>query len=101
MPAFVKVAEVSDLAPGAVKEFTVNGRTIALCNVEGQFYALDNVCLHRGGPVGQGYVDGSKVECPWHGWQFDVKTGATIMNPGMKLPTYEVKVEGSDVLVAV
>ena len=101
MAEFVKVAEVSDVAPGAVKEITVNSKTIALCNVDGQFYALDNVCLHRGGPLGQGYVDGHKIECPWHGWQFDVKTGSTVLNPGAKVPTFPVKIEGSDVLVAV
>ena len=100
MPVFIKVAEVSELAPGAVKEITVNEKTLALCNVDGQFYALDNVCLHRGGPLGQGYIDGNKVECPWHGWQYDVKTGSTVMNPNGKVATYEVKVEGSDVLVA-
>jgi len=101
MPTFVKVAVVSDVAPGNMKEITVNDKTIALCNLDGKFYALDNICLHRGGPLGQGYLDGEKVECPWHGWQYDVKTGATVMNPGMQVATYEVKVEGSDVLVAV
>ncbi|MBI4443535.1 MAG: non-heme iron oxygenase ferredoxin subunit [Acidobacteria bacterium] len=100
MPEFVKVAAVSDVQPGNVKEYTVNGRTIALCNVEGTFYALDNVCVHRGGPLGQGYIDGDKVECPWHGWQYDVKTGAVTFNPSAKVATYEVKIEGSDVLVA-
>ncbi|MBI4465067.1 MAG: non-heme iron oxygenase ferredoxin subunit [Acidobacteria bacterium] len=101
MANFVKVAAVSDVEPGKVKEYTVNGKVIALCNVEGEFYALDNVCLHRGGPLGQGYIDGDKVECPWHGWQYSVKTGAISYNPAMKVATYEVKVEGSDVLVAV
>jgi len=100
MPVFVKVAAVSEVEPGKVKEITANGKTIALCNVAGTLYALDNVCLHRGGPLGEGHLAGEKVECPWHGWQYDVKTGAASMNPDMKVPTYEVKVEGSDVLVA-
>ncbi len=100
MPAFVKVATVSEVEPGKVKEIQVNDKTIALCNLKGEFYALDNVCLHRGGPLGQGYVEGEKIECPWHGWQFQVKTGATPMNPDVKVPTYEVKVEGADVMVA-
>ena len=101
MSEFVRVASVSDVAPGKVKEFRVNEKTIALCNVRGKFYALDNVCLHRGGPLGDGYLDGLKLECPWHGWQYDVQTGCVAMDPGMKVPIYEVKVEGSDVLVAV
>ena len=101
MAEFVKVAEVSEVAPGGVKQVTANGKTIALCNVGGQFYALDNECVHRGGPLAEGYLDGEKLECPWHAWQYDVHTGAVTMNPGAKVPTYEVKVEGSDVLVAV
>ena len=101
MADFVRVAAVSDVEPGKVKQITVNGKTIALCNVGGTLYALDNVCVHRGGPLGEGYLDGDKVECPWHGWQYDVKTGTLAMDPGTKVPTFEVKVEGSDVLVAV
>ncbi len=101
MPEFVRVASVTDLAPGQLKEVTVNGKTIALCNVEGTFYALDNVCVHRGGPLGEGYLDGHKVECPWHGWQFDCRTGMMGVDAGMKVPTYEVKIDGADVLVAI
>ena len=101
MPDFVKVAEVSEVVPGSVKQVTANGKTIALCNVGGQFYALDNVCVHRGGPLAEGYLDGEKLECPWHAWQYDVHTGAMTVNPDARVPTYEVKVEGSDVLVAV
>jgi nitrite reductase/ring-hydroxylating ferredoxin subunit len=100
MPTFVKVATVADLPPGKVKQVTVNDKIIALCNVGGTFYALDNVCLHRGGPLGEGYLDGEKLECPWHGWQFDVKTGAVTFNPREKVPTYEVRIEGGNVLVA-
>ena len=101
MPDFVKVAEVSELAPGGVKQVTANGKTIALCNVGGQFYALDNECVHRGGPLSEGYLDGEKLECPWHAWQYDVHTGAVTMNPSAKVPTYEVKIEGSAVFVAI
>ena len=101
MSTFVKVANVSDLPPGKVKQIAVGDKMIALCNVEGTFYALDNVCLHRGGPLGEGYLDGEKLECPWHAWQFNVKTGALTVNVREKVPTYEVKIEGSDVLVAV
>lgn len=101
MPEFVRVASVSELAPGKAKQVKANGKTIALCNVDGTFYAVDDVCIHRGGPLGEGYVDGHKIECPWHGWQFDLRTGAMPMSPDMKIPTYEVKIENGEVLVAV
>ena len=101
MAEFVKVAAVSDLPPGKVTQVAVGERMIAICNVDGTFYALDNVCVHRGGPLGEGYLDGDKLECPWHGWQFDVKTGCIAFNSREKVPTYEVKVDGSDILVAV
>ena len=101
MPEFVRVAAVSDLAPGKVMEVKANSHTLALCNVDGVFYAVDNVCVHRGGPLGQGYMEGYKVECPWHGWQFDCRTGTMGAIPGMQIATYEVKIEGEDVFVAV
>jgi len=101
MSNFVRVAAVSDLPPGKVKQISVGERMIALCNVEGTFYALDNVCVHRGGPLSEGYLDGENLECPWHAWQFSVKTGCLTASPREKVPTYEVKVEGSDVLVAI
>src|SRR3972149_1107217 len=101
MPEFVKVADVSEVGPGSVKQVTANGKTIALCNVGGRFYALDNQCVHRGGPLSEGYLDGENLECPWHAWQYDVKTGAVTMNPSAKVPTYEVKIEGSAVFVAI
>ena len=101
MPRYVKVAKVSELPQGNAREFQADGKVVALYNVEGKFYCTDNVCLHRGGPLGEGYLDGEKLECPWHGWQFDVKTGAVTFNPRETIPTYEVKIEGSDILVAV
>src|SRR5262249_22183281 len=101
MPEFVKVGRVADLPPGKVMSINIRDKWIALANVGGTIYALDNVCLHRGGPLGEGYLDGEKLECPWHGWQFNVKTGALCMNPREKLPIYEVKIEGSEIFVAV
>ena len=74
MPAYVKVAAVADIPAGSVREVEVNGKKIAVANIEGQFYALDNTCVHRGGPIGQGVLEGNVVECPWHGWQYDMKT---------------------------
>jgi len=99
VPDFVKVAEVSELAPGGVKQVTANGKTIALCNVGGQFYALDNECVHRGGPLSEGYLDGEKLECPWHAWQFNACSGKWADNPRLSVDTFEVRVVGEEIQV--
>ena len=94
-----KVAEKSELDPGQCKVVEVEGKTLALFNVDGNYYVLDNTCLHRGGPLGEGELDGALVTCPWHGWRWDVTTGANPMNPAAKVPCFEVKVEGNSVFV--
>ena len=101
MGEFVKVAQVGDLQPGAGKVVTVKDKTIALFNVDGTFYAIDNTCVHRGGPLGEGEMEGNVVTCPWHGWQYDVKTGVSETNPSAKVQTYQVKVDGSAVMVSI
>lgn len=95
----VTVAKVFDVPPGASKVVVVAGRPVALFNVNGTFYATDNTCLHRGGPVGEGFLDGAVVTCPWHGWQYDVRSGENVFSPTAKLRTYEVVVEGELVKV--
>ncbi len=101
MADFVKAAKTEDLGPSSAKVIEVAGKTLALCNVDGKFYAMDNTCLHRGGPIGEGSIDGTTVTCPWHGWQYDITTGQATMNPSAKLTCYETKVEGDDVLVSI
>src|SRR2546427_50148 len=70
-----------------------------LFNVEGRFFAVSNVCLHRGGPIGEGMLDDAVVTCPNHGWEYDVRTGANVANPMARLRTFEVRIHGDDVLV--
>ena len=101
MANFVKVAALADVQPGTGKCVEVNGRKIALFNVGGAFHAIDNTCLHRGGPLAEGELDGNVVTCPWHGWQYDVTTGANTMDESERVDRYDVKVEGDAVLVAV
>ena len=98
---FVRVANVDDVPPGTGRVVHANGRALALFNVDGVFYALDNVCLHRGGPVGEGDLDGTIVTCPWHGFQYDVRTGRNVFDPEVGLETFAVRVEDGDVLVAI
>jgi nitrite reductase/ring-hydroxylating ferredoxin subunit len=99
MPRTVKVAKVSELPPGTAREFQADGKIIALFNVDGSYYALDNTCLHRGGPLGQGTLEGETVTCPWHGWQYNVQTGEAVFNEQIKVQSFPVKVEGEDILV--
>jgi len=101
MPSFVRVAAASDLQPGQCKTVEAGGRELAIYNVGGTFYATDNICLHRGGPLGEGFLDGSIVTCPWHGWTYDVTTGVCPISPNVAVKTYPVKVEGVDVHVEV
>ena len=75
------------------------GRTVALFNVDGAYHAIDNACPHRGGPLGDGDLDGPLVACPWHGWRWDVTTGANVNNPAVARPRFPVSVEAGEVFV--
>jgi len=102
MSEFVKVANTSDLPAGQSMIIEVGGRSIALFNVSGQFYALDNTCMHRGGPLGEGFVDpyNLTVQCPWHGWVYCLATGASPIDSMAKVERFEVQVEGDELRVA-
>ena len=79
----------------------VDGKKIAIFNVEGEFFAVDNTCLHKGGPLGEGSLEGCIVTCPWHAWQYDVKTGENQFDKEIKVKTFKVEVKGSDIMVDV
>src|SRR2546425_3204678 len=98
---FVKVAEKSDLREGFSKVVSVEGRSIALFRVKNEYFALANVCLHRGGPLGEGNLSGSVVTCPWHGWKFDVRTGSFTVIPTLKVTTYKVREQNGFVMVEI
>jgi len=99
MSEFIKVAIKDDIKPGTGKKVDLNGTPLALFNVDGTFYAIDNTCLHRKGPLGDGEVEKNIVTCPWHGWKYDILTGNCQTNPGLKVKSFKVKVEGEDILV--
>ena len=102
MSEFIKVAQTSDLVSGQGMVVEVAGHPIALFNVSGQFYALDNVCPHRGGPIGEGFVDcqNMTVQCPWHGWTFSLPNGLSPFNPFAKLEQFDVQVEGDEIRIS-
>jgi nitrite reductase (NADH) small subunit len=99
MTEFVKVCGKNEIESGKGKVVDVKGKSIAVLNENGEFFAMDNTCAHAQGPLGEGSCEGGKVTCPWHGWQYDCKTGVCEGNPDVKLTVYEVKVEGEDVMV--
>ena len=102
MGELIEVSTLTDLAPGTCQQVDAGGRPVALFNVNGTIYAIHGTCTHRGGPLGEGELDGSVVTCPWHGAQFDVTTGQVIAPPApQSVPVYKVVVEGNLIKVEV
>ncbi len=100
MTRFVKVARVDEIPPGQKKIVEVDGTLVVVVNLEGQFYAVDDVCTHDGGPLGEGPLDDGEIVCPRHGARFDVRTGDALTLPAFEpVATYQVKVENGDLLV--
>ncbi|MDQ4128191.1 MAG: non-heme iron oxygenase ferredoxin subunit [Actinomycetota bacterium] len=101
MAEFHKLAAADEVAPGEIKQYRVEDRYVALCNVEGEFHAFEDVCTHQFTHLSDGEFTGSEVKCPLHGARFDVKTGAAKSLPAVKpVPKHEVKVEEGNVYVA-
>lgn len=88
-----------DVREGEGRVVEAGGRTVAVFNVEGRYYAIDNTCPHRGGPLGEGDVEGRTVTCPWHAWRWDVTTGANVNNPAVRVACYPVTIDGDDLVI--
>ena len=102
MAGFVKVAKTDEIVSGQGKMIEVGDKKIALFNVEGSFYAIDDTCTHRGGPLSEGVLESKQVTCPWHGATYDVTTGEVLGPPAPQgVARYNVRVEGSDIEVEV
>ena len=100
--AYLPVAQVQDIPAGQAKTVEVNGRRIALCHVDGQFYAIEDRCSHDNGPLGEGLLNGTLLECPRHGARFDVTSGRPVTLPAVvPVQRFPVKVEGTQILVEV
>jgi nitrite reductase (NADH) small subunit len=97
-----RVANVDDVPQGKGIVVAMDGKEVAVFNVGGVFYAIDNTCTHRGGPVGEGYLRGTVVSCPWHGSQFDVTSGQVVSPPAPKdIVTYSTRVKDGEVWVEI
>ncbi len=95
----LRVAAAGELATGEGRVVEVEGRELALFNVDGVYHCIENACPHRGGPLGEGDLEGRVVSCPWHAWRWDVTTGANTNNPAVRVTAYPVTVEGGAVFV--
>ena len=96
------VAKKSEIAPGTTKKVFVDGTEVLLCNVDGEIYAIEDVCTHDGGALDQGVLEDACIECPRHGARFDVRTGAVLALPAvMPVESFKVRVEGDDIYVEV
>ncbi len=100
MADWVRIGRKSELPQaGEAREFLAGVKVVCVANVDGECSAMDNVCRHHGGPLGQGVVMQGKVVCPWHGWEYDARTGACKSGAEFTLPIYPLKMEGEDVFV--
>ncbi|MDA4128238.1 MAG: Rieske 2Fe-2S domain-containing protein [Thaumarchaeota archaeon] len=97
----VKVADAAEIDEGKSKTVVVEGRTVALFKVNNEYFAINNPCLHRGGPLGEGELDGFEVICPWHGWRYNLRTGSLSLIPTLKEKVYPVKLVGTSIFVEV
>jgi nitrite reductase/ring-hydroxylating ferredoxin subunit len=97
--AFLRAARKDEIPVGAIREFQVDGTTLAISNVGGKFHAIDNTCLHRGGPLAQGQLNGNVVTCPWHNWKYDVTNGKVTQNQAVGVACFAVEVRGEDIWV--
>ena len=101
MAEFHKIARTDEVTPGEIKQYSVEDRPVALCNVAGEFYAFEDICTHQFTYLSEGELAGDQVKCPLHGARFDVKSGAAVSLPAVKpVPTHKIKVEDGNVYVA-
>src|SRR5436190_23938566 len=97
----IKIGTVGDLAPGEARIVDSDDHSIAVFNVDGRYLALDNRCPHRGGPLGEGDLEGPVVTCPWHGWRWDVTTGASVNNPAVTVACFPTTIDGDAIFVEI
>jgi len=99
-PAFVFVAPAREIPDGGARAFRVGRYEVAIFNVDGCFYAIENSCPHQGGPLAEGWLEGSMVTCPWHGWCFDVRTGKMSLGDFAGVARFTLQLRGEDIYVA-
>jgi nitrite reductase/ring-hydroxylating ferredoxin subunit len=99
--ALVKIGSVASLPPGSVIEVEHNGENYAIGNADGTLFCLEGLCPHAGGPLGQGALNGEMLVCPWHGWEFDCRTGANDYDEDLKLQKFPVTLQDDSIFIDV
>lgn len=97
--SFVAVGRLADFESGKGKKVVVNGRHVALFRLGDEFHAIDNLCLHKAGPLCDGDIDNDVVTCPWHGWSYQIRTGILVQDPRVGVSRHEVRIEGDEISV--
>ena len=98
---YIPAGRTAEIEPGRARVVYHRGVEIALYNVDGVFYAVDNLCPHEGGPLVAGTVRGKVLSCPWHRWQFHLDTGCSPVNPAIRVQTYPVRIEGDQIQIGI
>ncbi|HHZ82467.1 MAG TPA: non-heme iron oxygenase ferredoxin subunit [Nitrospirales bacterium] len=102
MARFIRIASVEEVSePGSVITASDGDHEYAISNIDGTYHVIDNDCIHQGGPLGLGTLKDGIIECPWHAWHFDAKTGACLTQPGKGVKCYKVKVEDGEIKVEI
>lgn len=101
MAEYIKVARAEEIPEGGSKIVDVDGMQVALFKINGTIHALDNICPHRGGPLGEGIVSGTEVVCPWHAWAFNIETGGYVDDPTFAVIKFDVRVQDGDVEILI
>lgn len=100
MPDFERIGKVSDIKPGEGQSYNVGEKLVGVFNVDGEFFAINDLCPHAGASLSAGHLDGCVVACPWHAWRFDVSNGAWVDNKRLKVERFEVRIDGEDLWLA-
>ena len=101
MPYFARAARLGDVPPGTGCRVQVAGNWVAIFNVDGTIHAIDDRCMHQGGPLGKGKLKGCVVRCPWHMWGFDVRTGRCLENEELSVARHPVEIDGDEIRIEV
>jgi len=102
MPIKARCGQVGEIPHGGSKVVEIKEHTVAIFNIGGTLYAIDNTCPHQGGPLGEGYLEeNGVVSCPWHAWNFDIRTGISPVDPEVRVACHKVSVENGDIIVEI